>query len=95
MGFGTFMANSARIFEQFQNFEEMGWQTSMHGYLSENSLVTALAIFVTITETDPDLARANLKDYLRKPFDKAMKHLGKNYPNLAETINSVDLSDWQ
>ena len=95
LGFGVFMSNSARVFEQFQSFEEMGWQTNAHGYLSELSLVTALAIFVSLTDTDPKIADSNLKDYLRKPFNKASKHLAQNYPDIAETIESIDLASWR
>jgi len=94
MGFGTFLANSAKNFSQFQNESEQGWQMQSQGYLSENALVTGLAIFVLLSGADEKAAERDLKDYLRGPFRKAIAATRKSYPDLAGSIAAIDLSDW-
>ena len=75
MGFGIFLANSAFSFSQFQDAMEIGWQSEQSGYLSEQSLLFALAIFCRITKSDENTIRENLKPILRKEFGKAQKQL--------------------
>jgi hypothetical protein len=94
MGFGVFMANTAKSFEQFQNFEEQGWQMRPQGYLSELALVTSLAIFVRLAQSDGEAARAHLKDYLRKPFNRALNAIDRLHPNLMLSVSQIDLADW-
>ncbi|MDB5704490.1 MAG: hypothetical protein JWN66_1606 [Sphingomonas bacterium] len=95
MGFGTFLANSAKSFRQFQNFGEQGWEMRGQGYLSENALVTALALFVLLSGTDAAAAERDLKDYLRKPFRAALAVIRRGYPHLAASIAAVDLGEWR
>lgn len=95
LGFGIFMANSAKTFRQFQNFEEMGWEMRPQGYLSELALVTGLAIFVRLIDIDSKVVAQSLKDYLRKPFRSALAAVERRYPDLGSAIASVDLSDWR
>src|SRR3569623_739950 len=94
MGFGVLMANSAKSFGQFQNFGEMGWQLQARGYLSENALTTALALFVVASGADADEAASALKDYLRKPFRRAAKAIRRDYPDLSAELRDMDLTDW-
>jgi hypothetical protein len=94
LGFGLFMSNSSKSFEAFQNFEEQGWRARAQGYLSELSLVTALAIFVRLTRADGEVARRELKDYLRVPFARTLKALDQTYPDLTDVIARTDLEDW-
>lgn len=95
MGFGVLMANSAKSFGQFQNFGEMGWQMQARGYLSENALTTGLALFVVASGADPVDAEAALKDYLRKPFRRAVKAVRRDHPDLATELRDMDLADWR
>jgi hypothetical protein len=95
LGFGTFLANSAKNFSQFQNESEQGWQMLSQGYLSENALVTGLAIFVLLSSADEKAAERDLKDYLRGPFRKALAATRKMHPDLAASITAIDLSDWR
>lgn len=95
LGFGVFLANSARNFEQFQDLGMHGWKAQASGYLSERALVTALAIFVRRFGYQAKTAGAPLKPYLRSDFMDALKYIDRRLPDIAQTISSVDLSDWQ
>jgi hypothetical protein len=95
MGFGVLMANSAKSFDQFQNFGEMGWQMQARGYLSENALATGLALFVAASGADASTAQVALKDYLRKPFRRALKAIRRDYPDLSTELRDMDLADWR
>jgi hypothetical protein len=95
MGFGVLMANSAKSFGQFQNFGEMGWQMQARGYLSENALTAGLALFVVASGADAADAEAALKDYLRKPFRRAVKVIRRDHPDLANELRDMDLADWR
>jgi hypothetical protein len=46
LGFGVFMANTAFQFDQFNDGNIQGWKTSRLGYLPENDLVYATALFI-------------------------------------------------
>ena len=73
LGFGVFLANSAFETEGRSDFLGQGWSTQSQGYLSEETLLFALALFLRIQDSDPDLALSGLKARLHKPFKKAMK----------------------
>jgi hypothetical protein len=93
LGFGIFLANGARNFEQFQEAGMHGWRADASGYLSENTLVTALAIFEDvfgISKGSEDF----LKSYLKSDYSKAKRYLAKYHPNLAADLVSFDLSEW-
>lgn len=94
LGFGVFMANSAKTFSQFEGGGEVGWEMRGAGYLSENALVTALAMFVHLSGADAKPVEAELKPYLRGVFRKAMAAVDRLHPDLAATIANVDLNDW-
>lgn len=94
LGFGVFLANSARHFEQFTDGEWSGWRSSASGYLSEQSLVTASALAAALNGHDPKAIEAQLKHYLRGDFRKACKAIAQYYPDIEETLASVDLLDW-
>ncbi|MEY4953069.1 MAG: hypothetical protein RL299_1493 [Pseudomonadota bacterium] len=94
MGFGIFLANSARQFSQFQDGLIQGWQSSTSGYLSERALVTLLALFVRLFEQDSGQASAPLKPYLRADFAKALKYIDRRYPNIGKALDELDLAEW-
>ncbi len=95
MGFGTFLANSAKNFSQFQNESEQGWQMQSQGYLSENALVTGLALFVLLSDADEKAAERDLKNYLRGPFRKAIAATRKMHPDLGAALATIDLAEWR
>lgn len=94
LGFGIFLANSARSFSQFQSGGEAGWSSSLQGYLSESALVTALAVTERLAGRDPLDAAPFLKDYLRKDLRNASRALAKAHPDLRESMTTIDLSEF-
>ena len=94
LGFGLFLANSARSFAQFQSAGEMGWSHRTQGYLSEGALVTALALVERLARRDPPAAAPYLKAYLAKDLDRAARALGRRYPDMAAAVEAVDLSEY-
>jgi hypothetical protein len=90
LGFGIFLANSARSFSQFQSAGEMGWSSRTQGYLSEAALVTATAVFQRLAGRDPLEAERWLKDYLARDLRKAAKGLAKRYPSMEAAVEAVD-----
>ncbi|MEA3041811.1 MAG: hypothetical protein QOC65_1300 [Sphingomonadales bacterium] len=94
LGFGLFLANSAKTFSQFQSAGEMGWSSRWQGYLSEGALVTALVVVERMAGRDPLAASPYLKDYLAKDLARAAKALGKRYSDMASAVEAVDLSEY-
>jgi hypothetical protein len=94
LGFGIFLANSARSFSQFQSAGEMGWSSRTQGYLSEGALVTALVIFQRLRGDDPLAPAVWLKDYLRTDLKRAAGALAKLHPDVAAAVDAVDLADY-
>lgn len=62
LGFGIFMANSARNFSHFQDGNYSGWSSRTQGYLSEGALLTATVIFQRLAGGDPSDAATWFKD---------------------------------
>lgn len=94
LGFGIFLANSARNFSQFQDATEMGWSSRSQGYLSEGALATALAVFQRLCGRDPLDAAEYLKPYLRTDLTNAARYLAKRHPDVRASVEAVDLSDF-
>lgn len=93
LGFGLFLANSARDYRAAQL--EMGghaWQTRRQGYLSERALVTALALSELLAGRDPKAARPYLKPYLAQDLDLAVKWFATR--NVEADVMAIDLSDY-
>lgn len=94
LGFGIFLANSARSFRQFQNAGEMGWASGGQGYLSEGALVTALVIAERLAGRDPMVAAPHLKSYLQGELKRTAKALARMHPDMAGAVEAVDLSEF-
>lgn len=94
LGFGIFLANSAKSFRQFQSGGEMGWESRTQGYLSEGALTTALAIFQRLRNDDPLAPSPWLKAYLRTDLKNAAKALSKLHPDMSLAVDSVDLGEY-
>jgi hypothetical protein len=94
LGFGIFLANSARNFSQFQSAGEMGWASRRQGYLSEGALVTALVLCQRLAGREAAEAEPYLKDYLRIDLRKASRALAKRLPDVAAAVETVDLADF-
>ena len=94
LGFGIFMANSARNFSHFQDGNYSGWSSSTRGYLSEGALVTATAIFQRLAGREPSDATPYLKDYLRKDLKRAGRALARRFPDMSAAVDSIDLDEY-
>lgn len=87
LGFGVFLANNAFDFSQFRDDGSgtQGWQAQRRGYLSENQLVTALALFLMVRKQDFDPALKCLKPHLAK----ALKHAAKDLEGWRSEIEAI------
>jgi hypothetical protein len=94
LGFGIFMANSAKAFSHFTTESGAGWRSSLQGYLSEHALVVATAIFQRLAGRDPGAAAPYLKPYLRGILKKADRALAALAPDMAAAVEAVDLSEF-
>lgn len=94
LGFGIFLANNARSFDHFSTEGGSGWQAQWRGYLSEQALVTATAIFQRFAGREPLDAIPHVKDYLRKDLKRANQALQRLAPDMAAAVEAVDLSDY-
>jgi hypothetical protein len=92
LGFGIFLANSARHFSQFHNATEMGWSSRTQGYLSEGALVTGLTIFQRVGNREPLDAGPYLKRYLESDLKRAAKALARRFPDMTEAVEATDLA---
>jgi hypothetical protein len=94
LGFGIFLANSARNFSQFQSATESGWSASAQGYLSEPALVTAIASFQRLAGREAEEAAPYLKKYLQTDLRKAARALARLYPDLPAAVMATDLDEF-
>ncbi len=94
LGYGIFLANSAKQFQQFTDHDRFGWRMQTAGYLSELALVTLSALFIRRFGEDDRQAEKALKPYLRKPFRKAVKAIDHRFTDLKAGLLSIDLEDW-
>jgi hypothetical protein len=94
IGFGVLLANSARTFEQWSDGQMSGWRASANGYLSEQSLVTAAALFAALHDYDAARAMPALKPYLRGGMKKAAKAIAQQHPDVSATLSEIDLLQW-
>lgn len=95
VGFGVFQANAARHFEQWQEGTMAGWRASTAGYLSEQALVTATAMFAALRGYPLEEAEGALKPYLRGDLRKAGKAVAYYHPDFAAALDAVDLAEWR
>jgi len=94
LGFGLFLANSARNFSQFQSGGLMGWSSRTQGYLSEGALATAIVLFQRLAGRDPAEAEPFLKIYLKTDLRNATRALARRIPDVAAAVDSVDLAEF-
>lgn len=94
LGFGLFLANSARSFSQFQSAGEAGWSHRTQGYLSEGALVIALVVTERLRGRDALVVAPRLKGYLQKDLGRVRKALGRRFPDMAAAVEAVDLGDY-
>jgi hypothetical protein len=94
LGFGVFLANAARHFEQFNDLGMHGWRSRASGYLSERALVTATAIQLRLFGHSAEGIHLVLKPHLAKDFSKALKYIDSRFGELPTALQSHDYSSW-
>ncbi|MFN2259734.1 MAG: hypothetical protein ABR601_07850 [Parasphingopyxis sp.] len=92
LGFGIFLANNARSFAAFSEFDQMGWQSSLQGYLSEKALVTALVVSESLAGRDASASAAHLKPHLRSDLKRAQKFVSRR--DLKAEMEAIDLGEF-
>jgi len=75
LGFGVFMANSVFEFEAIQDGPMQGWRYGRSGYLPEQDLVFATALFIAAKELDSHPASQCLKPHLAQLLKRALRDL--------------------
>jgi hypothetical protein len=83
-GFGIFLANSSFRFTQWQDTRHQGWSVRRQGYLSEQALALALAIFCHWKGSSRDEAITHLAPNPRHYFKSYYKDLGTKFASLME-----------
>lgn len=77
LGFGIFTGNTAFTFSQWRNAFSAGWSYARHGYLTEEALGYALALFAWVRgEQKPAWAR-HLQGNVSAYFKSSLKYLSK------------------
>jgi len=87
LGFGVFMANSVFDFQQFGDSVMQGWHSKRTGYLPEQDMVFATALFIAAKELDPAPGYQCLKPHLGKMLRRALRDLAAD-KRLVEQIRS-------
>lgn len=78
LGFGIFLANSAFTFEQYTGVESQGWSASRQGYMSEQEIIYALAVFCILKDIQAIEVISYLDSHLRSSFKKCYRELQGN-----------------
>jgi len=78
-GFGIFLANSSFRFFQWADYQYQGWSAKRQGYLSENALSLALALFCACRDIAPDIVARHLTTNPRHYFRNYHKELLKRH----------------
>lgn len=94
LGFGIFLANSARQFQKWGEGRSGGWTAHIQGYLSEGAVVTALVIVERLCGRDPMAAAPHLKSYLESVLETATKALAKTHPDIHQAVEAIELTQF-
>jgi hypothetical protein len=88
-GFGIFLANSSFRFSQWRTHEFQGWKAERQGYLSEQALSLALALFCVYTDTEPAAASQHLSTNPRHYFQSYYKELMKKHTGAINELKEL------
>ncbi|MEO1172894.1 MAG: hypothetical protein AAFX94_12725 [Myxococcota bacterium] len=77
LGFGIFVANGAVRFSQFNDGATIGWSMSRKGYLSEQALAYALAVFLELHGLPRSAATSHLDPNPRAYLKAALRDIRK------------------
>lgn len=89
LGFGVFTANAAFHFKQYENGMSQGWSISRLGYLDEQALAYALAIFLELLELDLHATKHHLRPNPSGNAKYALRHLKRERAGDLESLRRV------
>jgi hypothetical protein len=72
------MANAVFEFEAIQDGQMQGWRYGRSGYLPEQDLVFATALFIAAKKLDPSPAYQCLKPHLAQQLKRALRDLSSD-----------------
>ncbi|MEM6734188.1 MAG: hypothetical protein AAF658_21675 [Myxococcota bacterium] len=89
LGFGIFVSNSAVRFKQFSDGTMIGWSMSRQGYLSEQALAYALAVFLELLGIDLRHATRYLDPNPRSYLKRAHRHVRRHRSDRINALRAV------
>ena len=92
LGFGTFLGNHARYGHHTAEAGGTWYVSGSRGYLSERSLMTALALSEILAGREPSAAEPYLKPYLVDDLRLASRYAQKR--DLRAEMDAIDLEDF-
>ncbi|MEM1132636.1 MAG: hypothetical protein AAGH53_06855 [Pseudomonadota bacterium] len=92
LGFGIFLTNNSFSFSASEGGGYWEWHSQAAGYLSERSLLTAMAIRERLQGRDPLDAIPYLKPHLAKDLKSITKYVRKR--DLETELADIDLEDY-
>jgi len=88
-GFGIFLANASFRFSQWQDSRYHGWSARNQGYLSENALALALALFCRWKALPAAAARPYLAPNPRHHFKVYYRELGRKHAAALDALKAL------
>lgn len=85
-GFGIFQANACFRFSQWADHQYQGWSARRQGYLSEDALSLALALFCASKSVEPNRAVQHLTTNPRHSFRCYYKELVKRHMHAVDEL---------
>lgn len=74
-GFGVFLCNAAFQFTQWTNYDQQGWSWQRSGYLSEEEIAFALAVFCVRNKVDASIIAKSIKPNANEIFCDALGYV--------------------
>ncbi|MDF9832392.1 hypothetical protein M2103_000602 [Ereboglobus sp. PH5-5] len=74
-GFGVFLCNAAFQFTQWTSYDQQGWSWQRSGYLSEEEIAFALAVFCVRNKLDASIIAKSIKPNANEIFCDALGYV--------------------
>ena len=94
LGFGIFLANSARSFQPIPERRRHGLVVAHPGLSERRRAGHRDRHLPAARRPRPSDAAPHLKDYLRKDLRKAESALAKRFPDMAAAVEAIDLAEF-
>jgi hypothetical protein len=93
LGFGVFLANARVHHQTITDGISTGWQMSHSGYLPENDLIFALALFIEVKDLDERESLSCLKPHLASLLKRALRGIRRRPAMLAELREAMAVGE--